>query len=212
MALKDKAQLYYVYDPMCSWCWGYNPTWTRLKSELSRLEIKLEYRLGGLAPDSSEIMPEEMQLFLKQTWHKIHALLGTQFNHDFWAQCQPRRSTYPACRAALIARDEGLEQQMLKGIQTAYYLKAENPSDLETLTNVAKNIGIDSAHFVKQMNCHQVNQRLLNEINSVQQLPINGLPSLVLHLNDELIPIALDYHDWQTSYDAIAQLLLQPSR
>ncbi|MEF1187337.1 DsbA family protein, partial [Vibrio sinaloensis] len=22
-----KAKLYYVYDPMCSWCWGYKPTW-----------------------------------------------------------------------------------------------------------------------------------------------------------------------------------------
>ncbi|MFT6977114.1 MAG: putative protein-disulfide isomerase, partial [Shewanella psychromarinicola] len=22
--------LYYVHDPMCSWCWGYRPTWDTL--------------------------------------------------------------------------------------------------------------------------------------------------------------------------------------
>ncbi|MDF4306582.1 DsbA family protein, partial [Vibrio parahaemolyticus] len=24
-------KLYYVHDPMCSWCWGYKPTIEKLK-------------------------------------------------------------------------------------------------------------------------------------------------------------------------------------
>ena len=28
---EEKATLYYVYDPMCSWCWGYKPTWDKVK-------------------------------------------------------------------------------------------------------------------------------------------------------------------------------------
>ncbi|SQH76486.1 conserved protein of unknown function [Shewanella benthica] len=134
-----KPRVYYVYDPMCSWCWGYAPTWNNLRAALKESGINVEYRLGGLAPDSNEPMPDEMKAFLEQTWHKIAAELGTEFNFDFWRQCQPRRSTYPACRATLIAREQGLEQAMLDGIQQAYYLKAMNPSDLTTLISIAGN-------------------------------------------------------------------------
>ncbi|MCJ8272080.1 MAG: DsbA family protein, partial [Psychrosphaera sp.] len=97
----EKPILYYVYDPMCSWCWGYRPAWQALKEQLEPV-VDIQYRVGGLAPDSDLPMPADMQTFLQGVWHKINAQLGTQFNHDFWTHCQPRRSTYPACRAVLI--------------------------------------------------------------------------------------------------------------
>ncbi len=208
MELTNQSQpkVYFVYDPMCSWCWGYAPTWNKLQTELVKLNIKVVYQLGGLAADSTETMPEEMQSLLKQTWHKINTQLNTPFNYDFWTQCRPQRSTYPACRAALIARDKGLEQQMLAGIQAAYYLKAKNPSDLNTLINIAKSIGLNATDFINQMNCKHLNQRLMNEISAARQLPIQGFPSLVLHHKGELIPIVLDYRDWQASFNAITSI------
>ncbi len=198
-----KPTLYYVYDPMCSWCWGYAPTWHKLRTALAESGITVEYKLGGLAPDSNEPMPQEMQTFLEQTWHKISDQLGTAFNYDFWQNCQPRRSTYPACRAVLIAREYGLEQQMLSSIQTAYYLEARNPSDLDTLTAIATKIGLNNAEFVKQINSEQLNQKLMTEIATVRQLPIQGFPSLVLEKNGLFKPIPLDYQHWQNSYQQI---------
>lgn len=199
----SKATLYYVYDPMCSWCWGYAPTWHKLRVALEGSDIAVEYRLGGLAPDSSEPMPEEMQTFLEQTWRKISAQLGTAFNHDFWQFCHPRRSTYPACRAALIAREHGREQQMLSSIQTAYYLEAKNPSNLDTLTDIAITIGLNGSEFNKQMQSTQLNDKLINEVTASRQLPIQGFPSLVLEHQGVLKSVKLDYLDWQISYQNI---------
>lgn len=205
MNVKNNPQprLYYVYDPMCSWCWGYAPTWHKLRTALEKSGITVEYKLGGLAPDSDELMHKEMQSFLEQTWHKINIQLGTTFNYDFWRKCQPRRSTYPACRAVLIAREQGLEQQMLDGIQTAYYLEAKNPSDLDTLTNIAAKIGLNTTEFVTQMHSELLNQKLLSEIATVRQLPIQGFPSLVLEQHGLFKPIPLDYQNWQNSYQKV---------
>jgi putative protein-disulfide isomerase len=105
--------LYYVHDPMCSWCWGYRPTWDTLQAQLQQQlgqQLTIKYLAGGLAPDSDLPMPRPMQQILQQTWQKITQQLGTKFNHDFWHLCQPRRSTYPACRASIIARQYGLEK------------------------------------------------------------------------------------------------------
>jgi putative protein-disulfide isomerase len=196
------STLYYIYDPMCSWCWGYAPTWNRLQQELAP-HVDIIYRLGGLAQDCDEIMSDEMQNFLQQTWRNISGQLGTAFNFDFWRDCQPRRSTFPACRAALIARASNKEQSMLTAIQHAYYLQAKNPSDIDTLHQLAIEIGLDGNDFLQQMNSQQLDKALKKEIIQMSTMPINGFPALVLVNNQALINIPIDYKDWRNSYALI---------
>ncbi|MBB1363785.1 DsbA family protein [Shewanella sp. SR44-4] len=208
--------LYYVHDPMCSWCWGYRPTWDALQVQLQQQfgqQLSLQYLVGGLAPDSDQPMPQPMQQMLQQTWQKITQQLGTVFNHDFWQHCQPRRSTYPACRASIIARQYGLEQQMINAIQQAYYLNARNPSDVDTLVSIATQLGIPADLFTEQLSADETEDKLLKEINFARQLPIQGFPSLVLMVDNNAYPIRLDYHQWQTSLADIQTILLttQPS-
>jgi putative protein-disulfide isomerase len=197
-----RAQLFYIYDPMCSWCWGYAPTWQRLQRELTS-EVDIIYGLGGLAEDSDVLMPEAMQVFLQQTWRKIAQQLGTEFNFDFWQYCQPRRSTFPACRATLIAREFGKEQEMLTAIQHAYYLQAKNPSNLDTLQALAVDIGLDGYDFLQKLKSQSVDEQLMAEINKMRSLPINGFPALVLVKEQLLIPIPIDYQDWRKSFEII---------
>ncbi|MGB1200111.1 MAG: DsbA family protein [Cognaticolwellia aestuarii] len=187
---------------MCSWCWGYAPTWQRLQRELAS-EVDIIYGLGGLAEDSDVLMPEAMQVFLQQTWRKIAQQLGTEFNFDFWQHCQPRRSTFPACRATLIAREFGKEQEMLTAIQHAYYLQAKNPSNLDTLQALAVDIGLDGYDFLQKLKSQSVDEQLMAEINKMRSLPINGFPALVLVKEQLLIPIPIDYQDWRKSFEII---------
>jgi putative protein-disulfide isomerase len=201
-----KPILYYVYDPMCSWCWGYRPTWLTLQKNLESI-VEVTSLVGGLAEDSDVPMPEQMKGFLQQTWHKISAELGTQFNFDFWSQCQPKRSTYPSCRAVIIARHYQKEQAMCLAIQEAYYLHAQNPSEVATLINIATSIGLDGDSFAQQITSDKLNQQLINEITKVRAMPIQGFPSLVLAVEGKLLPIRLDYKNWRTSYEIILKAL-----
>jgi len=204
------ATLYYIYDPMCSWCWGYSPTWLLLQKKLESL-VQINTLVGGLAEDSNVPMPEDMQNFLQQTWHKISAELGTKFNFDFWSQCQPKRSTYPSCRAVLIARQYQKEQAMCLAIQEAYYLYAQNPSEVKTLIEIAESIGLDGELFSKQIMSDEIDIQLKCEIKEARTMPIQGFPSLVLAVDGELVPIRLDYKNWQTSYDIILALISHKS-
>jgi len=207
--LNKKFQLFYVYDPMCSWCWGYRPTWLALQQAIiDNIEnIEIHYLLGGLAPDSTESMPQDMQHFLSQTWKKIANQLGTQFNFDFWQQCKPRRSTYPACRACLIARETGQEQEMIFAIQQAYYLQAKNPSDDPTLLSLATQLGFDEKLFINQLTNPITQQQLNAEIALARSLPIQGFPSLVLSIDGQYHAVEFDYLHWQTSFEAINALI-----
>jgi len=207
--MSDTAKLIYVYDPMCSWCWGFTPAWQQLKQALDGI-VTIEYRVGGLAPDSSEPMPEHMQHMLQNTWHTISNKLGTKFNFDFWHTCQPRRSTYPACRAALLARKVKKESQMIEAIQHAYYLQARNPSNKSVLAEIAQELGIASQEdFEQQLNSTVLDQELMTEIAQVRTLPIQGFPSLILIAHDSVYPIPIDYTQWQLTHTTIERIVSQ---
>ena len=189
--------LVYAHDPMCSWCWGFAPTFDQIKSKLPS-EIELVMLLGGLAPDSDQPMPQQMQQYLQQTWKTIEMQIpGTQFNHDFWSECEPRRSTYPACRAVIAARLFGsdMDQKMTRAIQHAYYLQAKNPSDNETLIGLAGELGIDSEKFAAVLTDDRTHQQLLQEITLVQRLGVQGFPSMVLISGQDVRPIRVRHGD-----------------
>ena len=70
MPQDSQAILFYVHDPMCSWCWAFAPTWAEIKQNLPE-HIKVRYLLGGLAPDSNEPMPSAMQAAISGYWRTI---------------------------------------------------------------------------------------------------------------------------------------------
>ena len=216
--------LYYIHDPMCSWCWGFRPTWDALRDTIAKAypQIAIQYVLGGLAPDSDEPMPLEMQEMLQSTWRRIQQTIpGIEFNHDFWRVCQPRRSTYPACRGVIAAsqQDAASEDPMVLAIQQAYYLYARNPSDVDTLIACADSIGLNVSRFEKDLKSEDVNHILQKNIHQYRQLAaqsgVSGFPSIVLGRSTSdngsakyhYRGVDIDYNNPNASLAAITQFL-----
>ncbi len=142
--------------------------------------------LGGLAPDSDQPMAAEMQAYVQQAWRDVSAASGAEFNFDFWSQCAPRRSTYPANRAVVLARRAGLEWQMLKAIQHAYYLQARNPSDDDVLVDLAAGLGMDAAQFATELNAETTQSELEADFEMRRSIGANSFPSIGLELVTEV--------------------------
>jgi putative protein-disulfide isomerase len=201
----EKTTLYYVYDPMCSWCWGYKPIWENIVSALPD-NVDVVYVLGGLAPDSNEEMPMAMQQQIASYWHKIEDYLGTQFNHDFWKNNAPRRSTYPACRALIAARAQQAELALLEAIQHAYYLNARNPSDDDVLIDLAVSCGMNGEEFKKDFLSAGAHQALLTEIEFARSIGGNSFPSLFVQKGSDIHELPIDYQQAQTTLQQIKAL------
>ena len=152
-------------------------------------------------------MPVEMQKKISSTWTKIHEMLGTEFNFDFWQHCEPRRSTYPACRAVLAADKQEKYNEMTDAIQRAYYLRAKNPSDIRVLELLAEEINLNMKDFCNDMSSSQIQMRLLSEKDFSSQSPIDGFPSLVLSREGEMTTINRDYRDFRPSLEHIYTLI-----
>lgn len=200
--------LYYVHDPMCSWCWAFEPGWAKIRQKLPD-KIITKYLLGGLAADTSDPMPLELQQQIAGYWYSIQDKVpGTQFNFDFWSQCKPRRSTYPACRAVIAAKKQNpaMETKMISAIQHAYYLDAQNPSDDTTLIKLAERLALQAERFKTDLNSIDTNQRLAEEIAFSRTIGATGFPSLIVFKNGHYYPISIDYNDARSVLDEIINL------
>lgn len=186
--------LYYVHDPMCSWCWGFRPVWAEVQEELQD-KVHIQYVLGGLAPDTDLPMSENMRVSIRDNWQRIQREIpGIEFNYDFWTICQPRRSSYPSCRAVIACKMQQplLEKNMILAIQQAYYLQARNPSDEKVLLQLAVEVGLNAKIFIRDLRSEKCQAVLENELRLTRKLYVSSFPALVL---SQGTAIHIDYNN-----------------
>jgi putative protein-disulfide isomerase len=213
-------KLTYVADPMCSWCWGFRTTLEAVhgvnavhgvhEEVDARDDLKVEYIMGGLAPDSDEPMPAETQAYVQDQWRKVTAETGAKFNWDFWETCTPRRSTYPACRAVIAAERQGAGRSMFEAIQKAYYQEARNPSDLSTLSALAAELELDQGAFDLDIVSARVESDLQAGFEVRRSLRANEFPSLILQTSESSgVLLARGYGDAPTVLGRLKEALAE---
>jgi len=191
--------LYYVHDPICSWCYAFRESWQKITEHFAD-QLEFVRLLGGLAPDSDEPMDAATRKMVQSSWRRIEqSVAGVQFNFDFWELNRPRRSTYPACRAVIAARELGgieYDLKMTYAIQNGYYRQAQNPSDNSMLIELATELGLDRGAFTTALEADETEQQLQQEMAQARSVGVDSYPSLVLQINAQTRwPIAINYQD-----------------
>ncbi|MBT7670960.1 MAG: DsbA family protein [Proteobacteria bacterium] len=206
--------IYYVVDPMCSWCWGFAPVWREFVSEIPE-SVAVVDLMGGLAPDNEAPMDSAMRQYVQDAWGAVKARTGAEFNFEFWNKCEPKRSTYPACRAVIAAGEQasGARSLMYDAIQRAYFLEARNPSDAEALECVAGEIGLDRKQFTEDLGSDHINRIFQLELESVAKLGVSGFPTIVVKRESPGEPARYDlltagFSDIDVLRDRLSRLLV----
>ncbi|RLA39885.1 MAG: hypothetical protein DRR06_18365, partial [Gammaproteobacteria bacterium] len=80
------------------------------------------------------------------------------------------------------------------------------PSDLEVLTQLAKNIGLNPELFVEDVNSDICQNLLLNEVQLAREMTVNSFPGLVLSYGgiDKIIPV--NYNDSERTFQQILEV------
>lgn len=176
-----KKILWYVADPMCSWCWGFTPIIERIHEEYGD-RLKCELLLGGLRPGTrTSISPAQRQEILHH-WEDVHRLTGQPFR---FAGALPDGFVYdtePASRgvvsALLLATETGFP--FLKAVQYAFYAEQQNVTSAAVLAHLAGKIGLDTQRFTTAFESDAAKKTTLEHFNRARRLGISGFPAVVL--------------------------------
>ena len=181
-----QGTLYFVTDPICSWCWGMLPELLKTKSALEgRLDFQL--RCAGLQVGSQAPLREEQASQLITLWQHVAETTGQRFAFKL-----PEDSTFIyhselACRALQIARNALGEEpwEIFHAMQESFYVHCRNLGDLDQLYSIVQPSGVSADRFYTLMQSSDIIQATRKEFDWCHAQGSDALPTLWLETRGE---------------------------
>ncbi|SDY96210.1 DsbA family protein [Nitrosomonas sp. Nm33] len=172
--------LWYIADPMCSWCWGFSPVIEAIRHEYGeRLAIKLV--VGGLRPGTTEPLATEKRAEILHHWHNVQRITGQSFTFEGALPEGFIYDTEPACRAVVSASliDSSYTFPLLAAIQHVFYVEQANVTQTDTLTQLAAVVGIPATQFSQVFASDAAKQATQQHFHQAIQWGVRGFPTVI---------------------------------
>ncbi len=206
--LRDDVEIIYVGDPMCSWCWGISPALHRLEVRARREGIPYRIVVGGLRPDDSQSWDQEFRKFLRHHWEEVNQRSGQPFGTSLFDRAAFSYNTEPSCRAVVAARliDPAVESRFFELVQYGFYVKNEDPGELEFYRSVCEETGIDFDRFAETFVSQEARRLTLIDFRTNRSWGVTGYPTVIFRKGDQLTAIARGFSTFENLWAAVEEL------
>ena len=154
--------LWYIADPMCSWCWGFSPVIETVR-HACKGRLRTELKMGGLRSGTTQAMVSSRRSEILRHWHAVHDRTGQPFRFE---GAMPEGFVYdtePASRAivALVMMTPGSAFAFLACIQEAFYARQEDVTQPAVLARLAGSMGVGQDDFLQVFGSDSAKQQTL---------------------------------------------------
>lgn len=177
----NERTLWYVADPMCSWCWGFSPVIEAIRHEYSD-HLKIELIVGGLRPGTTAPLTSEKRAEILHHWHNVHQVTGQPFKFEGALPEEFIYDTEPACRGVVSASiiDPSCTFPYLAAIQRAFYVEQANVTQADVLTQLAADLGISAEQFSQVFASAAAKRHTQDHFRQAIQWGVRGFPSIIV--------------------------------
>jgi len=173
-------EMIYIADPMCSWCYGFQPVISAL-TERFEAELPLRLMMGGLRAGNREAMGAADKDYVRQAWTQVGAATGQPFDMSFFARQSFTYDTEPACRAVVAVRrmQPTLALPFMARLQQAFYAENRDMTAAEEIAGVAEEAGLALGDFADTFAAPATRNETFRDFLTAQELGIRGFPTLI---------------------------------
>lgn len=176
-----QPELFYIADPMCSWCWGFSPVMGELHRAYAR-RVRMNLVLGGLRVGGTQPMSDELKETVLHHWHEVADATGQPFKNDFDVPEGFIYNTEPACRAAVTVRRLAPDKafSFFSDLHRAFYAENRDVTDTDVLADLAAEAGVERDAFVETFEADDTQAETMQDFAFAQSVGVTGFPSIVL--------------------------------
>ncbi len=173
--------VFYVADPMCSWCWGFAPVVEAVVATFhDRLPVSVV--LGGLRPGTRDPVTAPFRAEILHHWREVQRLTGQPFT---FAGALPDGFVYdtePASRAVLTIADLKPDDVLryLQRTQEAFYVEQQDVTQSDALAALSSEFGIERERFLARFGSEAMRERTSAHFTFARQLGVRGFPTVLL--------------------------------
>jgi putative protein-disulfide isomerase len=187
-----QAEITYIGDPMCSWCWGISPELRRLSEYCTRQRIPFRLVVGGLRPGGGDPWNEVFRTFLKRHWQEIGRMTGQPFSYKLLERSSFTYDTEPACRSVVTARAmrHNCDLAFFSAVQQKFYVHNEDPGSTDFYESVCNESGLDFQDFSDRFNRQDAREQTNREFLLSRSLGVTSFPTVLFRDANRTTPIA----------------------
>ncbi|WP_345975555.1 DsbA family protein [Sulfurimonas sp. HSL3-7] len=172
------AEVIFVGDPMCSWCYGFGPELFKLRAELKGVPFSMI--MGGLR--DGEIFDAEKLKNHLGYWQAVHDATGLPFDATALSQEAFNYTTEPACRAVVTVRalDSSKAYAAYAALQKAFYAEGRDITREEVIAEVIASIGFDIMAFSKMFRSDAMKKATAADKQKARTYGVSSFPTLIV--------------------------------
>jgi len=185
-----EAQLIYIGDPMCSWCYGIAEELRATKDHFAD-QVKFEMVMGGLRPYNTQTMAD-LKDFLSHHWSDVNKASGQKFNYGILDSTQITYDTEPPCRASVVVRDmnQELEFDFFKAMQKTFYFDNKNMHLADSYFKILDNLKLNKEEFIERFNSDEYKMLVRKDFEKSSEMGVRSFPTVILKKNGQSTVIA----------------------
>ena len=171
------VRLLYFANPMCSWCWGFQP----VVHALVEMGYPITVALGTLGAERSRPMRAADKATVRQHWQHVLERTGQRFDFRFFDRDGFVYDTEPPSRALAVvrARFPALTVAFLTRLQERFYTLGQDITDASVLRDAAGEFAIEPEIFDPALMDPAIAAEIAAEWRQTAQLGVSGYPTLL---------------------------------
>ena len=176
---QGRLKIWFVTDPLCSWCWGMADDIDRTRASLAD-RVDFDFLLGGINTSSSLPVGEYGRRRLQSLWREVAEVTGQSFCGRLPHESFVYNSTLP-CRAvhAVRALSAAPPFAFLHLLQQQFFLRGVDICNPAVLVDLAERVGIDEFSFRRALADAGIHNRVSREFDTAREYGTQALPAVL---------------------------------
>jgi putative protein-disulfide isomerase len=197
----ERPRLWYIYDALCGWCYGFSPVMKRLQESYGNT-LNFEVISGGMVTGKRVGAIGEVAPYISWAYKTVEERTGVRFGEGFLqgilADGTAIFTSLPPALALTAFKTFQPQNAVLfaHALQTAVYSDGIEPSNHEAYLPYAVAFGIDAEAFRTAMLAPETLRAAETEFQLSTRLGVTGFPTVFVQRGDTLSMIAQGYTDY----------------
>lgn len=209
--------LFYCYDALCGWCYGFSPVIKKLSENYSN-QLQFEVLSGGMVMPDQRQPVRVMAGYISKAYKTVEETTGITFGQDFlWHIFHPEESDWaldsekPAIALCVLkdyAPDKAVE--MASALQYGLMYEGRDLTDDEAYRHLLHQYNIPEKEFYNKLRSEEYKDKAYYEFALVKQLQVNGYPTVLMQVSDsKFYLLSRGYTDYQTLQERVEKVLAE---
>ncbi|RTQ50239.1 DsbA family protein [Hymenobacter gummosus] len=207
-----ERQLLYIFDPLCSWCYGTSPVVQRLAAEFAD-RVPVTVLSGGMVVGPQVRPIRHVWPALQESHAQVAQVTGAEFGAAYQrlgAEGSYRNDSEPPSRALMVFKQLdplSREAEFAHALQRALFVDGQDLNEPQTYAALARQFSLDPEEFVRWWDSDASRQATKHEFEVVQRLGVQGFPTLIFAHGQDGYVLARGYQPYEQLKAGLEQLL-----